>query len=433
MPLPEGPAGEGGRPMTAGWISPRWVPVMIYCVVLAAGLYYGAMSVGGGATGARVAGFAAVMAVLIAIEAAERRWLAQPEPRWAVLALLAARLGLFAAAAALDPSGDSRALFILVPFAAYFAFGRGVSLALAALCLALIAAGFTLRDPHWYTRATYLTDVLMFIVGVVLAIAMAGIAVREQASRIRLQLALRDLRESHGQLAASAAQVAELSAAAERNRLARDIHDSLGHFLTAIAVQLEKAEAFRDRDQAAASQAVADARSLARQALQDVRGSVRALRGDEPSAPLSAMLGELVRQAGLAEPRVTLSVTGDEAAIASGARTVLFRGAQEALTNARKHSGARQVAVSLAFGDREVRLVVCDDGCGFDPSQDVAQAHHGLGLAGMRERAALVGGHAEVDSRPGAGTTVTVTIPLSHTASPVAGPVAGPGVSVVPA
>jgi signal transduction histidine kinase len=415
--------------MTAGWISPRWVPVMIYCVVLAAGLYYGAMSLGGAASGARLAGFAAVMAVLLAVEAGERRWLAPSEPRWAVLALLAARLGLFVAAAALDPSGDSRALFILVPFAAYFAFGRGVSLALACLCLALLAGGFTLRDPHWYTRAAYLTDVLMFVVGAVLAIAMAGIAVREQAGRIRLQAALRELRESHDQLAASAARVAELSAAAERNRLARDIHDGLGHFLTAIAVQLEKAEAFRDLDQAAASQAVSDARSLARQALQDVRGSVRALRGDEPSAPLSAMLAGLVRQAGPGSPEVTLTVTGDEAALGASARTVVFRAAQEALTNARKHSGAGQVSMSVAFGDREVRLVVADDGCGFDPVRDAAQAHHGLGLVGMRERAALAGGHVEVDSRPGAGTTVTVTIPRFQTASAGVGTVVSTGAS----
>ena len=140
------------------------------------------------------------MAALFAVEAAERRWLAPPEPRWAVLALLAARLGLFAAAAALDPSGESRVLFILVPFAAYFAFGRGVSLALGGLCVALLVAGLTLRDPHWYARPAYMSDVLMFGVGVVLAIAMAGIAVGEQASRIRLEAALRDLRESHDQL-----------------------------------------------------------------------------------------------------------------------------------------------------------------------------------------------------------------------------------------
>jgi signal transduction histidine kinase len=409
--------------MTAGWISPRWVPAMVYCVVLTAGLYYGAMGLGGGVPEARVAGFAAVMAVLLAIETAERRWLAAPEPRWAMLVLLAARLGLFAAAAALDPSGESRVLFILAPFAAYFAFGRAVSVALGGLCLALLIAGLALRVPHWYAQAAYLSEVLMLGVGLVLAIAMAGIAVGEQAGRIRLEVALRDLKDSHDQLAAYAAQVAELSAAAERNRLARDIHDSLGHHLTAITVQLEKAEAFRNRDHAAASQAVGDARASARRALQEVRESVRTLRGDEPPALLSAMLAGLVAQAGAEEPRVTLTVTGDEASVDTITRTVLFRAAQEALTNARRHSGARWVSVSVTLNDGEARLVVSDDGRGFDPSLCAGlvgrAAQGGLGLTGMRERAALAGGHAEVNSRPGAGTTVTVTVPRAATASAV--------------
>jgi len=176
---------------------------------------------------------------------------------------------------------------------------------------------------------------------------------------------------------------------------------------------------FRDRDQGAASRAVADARSLARHALQDVRGSVRALRSDEPAAPLSDMLAGLARQAGAGEPQVSLTVTGDEAAIAAGARTAVFRAAQEALTNARKHSGAQRVSMSVAFSDREVRLVVSDDGCGFEPPPRGTQAHNGLGLVGMSERAALAGGHAEIQSRPGAGTTVTVTMPRPAAADAV--------------
>jgi signal transduction histidine kinase len=75
--------------------------------------------------------------------------------------------------------------------------------------------------------------------------------------------------------------------------------------------------------------------------------------------------------------------------------------------------------MSVAFGDREVRLVVSDDGRGFEPPPPGAQAHNGLGLVGMRERAALAGGHAEVHSRPGAGTTVTVTMPRSAAADAV--------------
>ncbi len=238
---------------------------MIYGVVLAAGLYYSALGLGGDHVPAgRVAGFVSVMGLLFALEAVQRRWPPPGGSRWAVAALLAARLGLFVAAAALDPSGESRVLFVLVPFAAYFAFGRAASLALAAVCLTLLVAGFMLRVPHWYTQASYLSDVLMFAVGLVLAIAMASVAVAEQAY---------------------AAQVAALSAEAERTRLARDIHDSLGHHLTAIAVQLEKAAAFRDRDPGAADQALADARSSVRQALGDVRLSVRALReGAAPAA-----------------------------------------------------------------------------------------------------------------------------------------------------
>jgi signal transduction histidine kinase len=365
---------------------------MIYGVVLAAGLYYGALGLGGDHVPAgRVAGFAAVMGLLFALEAAQRRWLPPGGSRRVVAALLAARLGLFVAAAALDPSGESRVLFVLVPFAAYFAFGRAASLALAVVCLVLLVAGFMVRVPHWYTQAAYLSDVLMFAVGLVLAIAMASVAVGEQAY---------------------AAQVASLSAEAERTRLARDIHDSLGHHLTAIAVQLEKAEAFRDRDPGAADQALSDARSSVRQALGDVRLSVRALRGGATPAALPAMLAELVREAGPGQPQATLSVTGDAAVLSPAVSTVLYRGAQEALTNARRHSGARTVSVSLALGEEEARLVVADDGRGFGPGHPA-----GFGLLGIRERAALAGGQADIVSTPGVGTTVTVSVPRQAPAS----------------
>jgi signal transduction histidine kinase len=123
-----------------------------------------------------------------------------------------------------------------------------------------------------------------------------------------------------------------------------------------------------------------------------------------------------------------VTVTGDEAGRGAAARTVLFRAAQEALTNVRRHSGARRVRVSVTLDDREARLVVADDGRGFDPASPAVTgglaAREGFGLLGMRERAALAGGHAEVDSRPGAGTTVTVTVPVK--AAPVAAVSAAP-------
>lgn len=395
-----------------------WVSSMVYGVVLVAGLYYSVAGLGSGTSQpVRIAGFVTALAVLFALEAVEARRYAVRTPPWPAFVLLVTRLGLFVAVATFDNSGLSRVLFVLVPFAAYFTFGRTVSLALAGVCLIVLLASYMLWVPHWYTDANYVADIVMFGIGLVLAISMAGIAIGEQEGRVRLEGTLRDLERSHAQLTVYAAQVADLSAAAERNRLARDIHDSLGHHLTAIAVQLEKASAFQDRDQHAAKQALANARSSARRALDDVRVSVRALRIETGPLSLSAMLADLVRQADDGHQRVTLSITGEESGIGQAAVTVLYRAAQEALTNARRHGHARNVSVSVTFDESRARLVVDDDGGGFT-APPAGTEPDGFGLLGMTERAALVGGAVEIESRPGAGTRVTVAVPRAD-ASPL--------------
>lgn len=350
-----------------------WVSGAVYGIVLLAGLYYVLAGLGDDEP-LRLAGFVAGLAAVAVLDVVERQ--IGRAPVW----IMAARLGLFFAVAAVDESGLSRALFVLVPFTAYLTFGRKAGLILGGLCLALLVAGFAVRVPGWYRDAAYLSDLLMFGMGLVLAIAMAEVATRERRA---------------------AARVAELSAATERNRLARDIHDGLGHHLTAIAIQLEKASAFRDRDPAAAEQALTDARESAVQALQDVRTSVGVLR----AAPVSLRAA----LAGLAErdDRVVVQFDGQERDLDQAAVATLHRAAQEAITNARRHSDATVVRVAVTFGETGTRLVVTDDGRGFDLT-----AHRtGFGLLGLRERAALVGGECTVDSRPGAGTSVTVTVP----------------------
>jgi signal transduction histidine kinase len=396
------------------------VSFLVYGAVLAAGLYYALAGLGSGTSSpARIVGFAAAIVMLFVLEIAERRRYAVRASSWPAAVFLAARLGLFAAVVALDRSSLSQALFVLVPFTAYFAFGRRASLTLAALCVIALLASFELWIPHWYRHVTYVSDILMFCIGLVLAISMASIAVGEQEGRARLEGTLRDLEKSHDQLKVYSAQVAELSAAAERNRLARDIHDSLGHHLTVIAVQLEKASAYRDRDQRAAQQALADARSSARRALEDVRLSVRTLRGEPARFSLSAMLTDLVRQADGERPKVTLSIAGEESGIGSTSLTVLYRAAQEALTNARRHGHARNVSVSVAFEESRARIVVADDGQGFGVSRQAGRpGPTGFGLTGMQERAALVGGTMQVESRPGHGTRVIVTVPAHAACQP---------------
>ncbi|GGW13513.1 hypothetical protein GCM10018980_70740 [Streptomyces capoamus] len=354
-----------------------WIPSVLYGAVLFGGVYYAAIGPG---LGVQVLGFAGLLCVLTVLDA--REWPVAPGVVFAVRAVL---LG---AVAALDPSGLSRVLFVLLPFLAFFVYGRTVSVVLGVGCVAVLAGVFTVRVPRWEVRAEYISDLLMFALGVVLALAMAAVAVREQQARARLEGTL--------------AQVAELSAARERNRLARDIHDSLGHHLTAIGIQLEKAEAFASLDAAGSAQAVAHARWSANRALDEVRASVRALGPEAESEPvgLGRALTDLVHHLDGGSGRITLEVSGTE----RRPLLVLYRAAQEGLTNACRHSGATQVRVDVAYEEHGALLRVADNGRG------LGTAGEGFGLAGLRERLRLAGGSVDLRSSA-AGTELTVRVP----------------------
>lgn len=376
----------------AAYVPVRWVAPLLYGAVLVGGLYYAAAGLGDGpgSTVWRTVGFIAAIGALFALEAAGHR---RPAAR---VPLLLARCGLIGAVVLLDASGLSQVLFVLLPFTAYFAFGRTTALALGALCLAGLLTAYVLTAPGWYRDLEHVSDLLMLTVGLVLALSMAAVAVGEQRARLELQ--------------EYAARVAALSAAAERNRLARDIHDSLGHHLTAMSVQLEMASDFRALDPDAAQRALTEARRSVRLALGDVRQSVHALRGEAARPALSAALAGLARDGG-APPRVTVEVSGDEDGYGTAELTALYRAAQEGVTNARRHARATRVTVVVRLAEDAARLEVTDDGRGFARDATVT----GFGLLGMRERVQLVAGRVEIDSGPGAGTRLTVTVPRAKT------------------
>ncbi|MGE7387835.1 sensor histidine kinase [Streptomyces sp. NPDC004126] len=237
-------------------------------------------------------------------------------------------------------------------------------------------------------RAEYISDLLMFALGVVLALATAAVAVRE--------------RQARGQLEDTLAQVAQLSAARERNRLAREIHDSLGHHLTAIGIQLEKAEAFAALDPAASAQAVSHARWSANRALDEVRASVRTLGPEAEAEPvgLARTLADLVHHLDGGARRISLDVSGVE----RRPLLVLYRAAQEGLTNACRHSGATEIGVRVRYDGHGASLCVTDNGSG------LRGAEEGFGLAGLRERVRLADGTLELSSSD-RGTALTVGVP----------------------
>jgi signal transduction histidine kinase len=375
------------------------VASILYLAVLAAGGYFQLAGLTSSSP-ARLAGFVVILVVLLALEIGERRLFRAETPRPVAIALLAVRSVLYLLVSTLDSSGFARALILLIPFAAYFTLGAVAGHGLAAACLGLVLLA---QPAGWYRDEEALSDLLMFGIGLVFAISMAAVATQAQAARRRAEGLLGDLEDSHRRLAAYAEQAATLAAADERNRLARDIHNSLGHHLTAVSVQLEKAAAFRDRDPAVAGRALADARRSARDALEDVRHSVGSLR--DGTFSLRAALTDLVRAGG--DPMVTLELDGDDESLVAPARLALYRVAQEGLTNARRHASAGRVTVRLSLEGPTVRLLVADDGCGFC----VEQAGSGYGLRGMRERLALVGGTLRVDSAPAGGTRIEAIVP----------------------
>ena len=206
---------------------------------------------------------------------------------------------------------------------------------------------------------------------------------------------------------------AEVGAAEERNRLAREIHDTLAQGLTATTLQLESADALLEAGAppGRARGPLRRALSLARSNLEEARRSVLDLRaapleGRSLSGALKSLIERWEAETGVSARYV--AVNGARP-LPPGVEVALYRIAQEALANVARHAAAGRATVRLAVTPERVRLVVEDDGRGFDASE-VPDGHHGL--VGMRERAELLGGTFEVVSVPGAGTRVEAAVPL---------------------
>ena len=193
----------------------------------------------------------------------------------------------------------------------------------------------------------------------------------------------------------------------ERARVARDLHDEVNQSLTGLLLRLEAA---REKSPPALAGELAEIRALGNRALQELLALARQLRPTALDdlglkAALASHVTELGRQSGI---RTSFEAEGDIASVPRDVQIVTYRVAQEALSNAARHSGAAQVRVRLKHTDGAVELSVADDGRGFT----FDQASRGLGLAGMRERALLVNGDLRVESRPEVGTNVRLRVPI---------------------
>jgi signal transduction histidine kinase len=209
----------------------------------------------------------------------------------------------------------------------------------------------------------------------------------------------------------------DAGALAERERLARDIHDSLAQGFTSIFMLLEAADAQLDPDAVDVRASIDQARQTARQNLAEARRVVWSLRpGPLERGALAGALEVLVESSfANCGVKAEFRVEGDPYPLLPEHEVVLFRSAQESLTNAAKHADASRVVCTLTFLDEEVILDMNDDGAGFDTRISVPGPDGGLGLIGLRERAGTVAGSVDIESDPSTGTNITVTIPTART------------------
>jgi signal transduction histidine kinase len=401
------------------WLIPKpfdWVSTLLYLSVLLLYFYYRTPLMACGCGGNAELGGAMVFLTfcLLGIDRVEYWRYGERSPRGVAIGLLALRLLLIEFVSRIDGFRFSSFLYLVPPYIAFQALSNTLSWGFTGFVWLLHFSKLVTFHPSWYKDADSVNSLIIFSLGLLFVITMARVVLKEIETRTHTEKLLRDLEISHQQLAAYAAEVAQLATVEERNRLAREIHDSLGHHLTVINILLEKALAFRVKKPDEADLAVRDAKRIASEALQDTRQSVSTLRSSSESFSLARSLRDLVSRTRSDHVAIDLVMQGNESGFSKQVLITLFRAAQEGLTNIQKHAGATHVTLRLDLNTEDAELAIIDDGCGFDSGllgRLEPDRQGGYGLQGLGERLELVGGVLSIDSQPGRGTTLHIHVP----------------------
>jgi len=275
-------------------------------------------------------------------------------------------------------------------------------LPVVALVLVFVIGSLPWDSGARFQAGSLLSIALQLIVNVGIALVIRLMS--RQSSQLRAALA--ELRQAHAELAASAEQKQELAVLRERARLARAMHDNLGHALVVMNIKLEAAQLLYARDPTRGDAELEATRELIRTAMTELRRTLADLRApaaehdDLPSA-LQRLANELQARTGIA---VTCRIAADLPALPAEAREAIWYVAREALTNAERHAAAASLTLSLEFQRDGWLLRVVDDGAGLSP-KDLRRPEH-YGVLGMRERMREIGGQFDIQRGASGGTVV---------------------------
>jgi len=306
--------------------------------------------------------------------------------------------------------------FVFAPFVVYYAtfiFGNRIRWTVFFIILATSALVpyFALYPFHAERTPPefIMTAMNIFRVGKVIFFQTMAILWFEDRKNIKSnQRLLEDLKNSNKKITEYANMIADTVAVEERNRLAREIHDSIGHYLTATNIQLAKAQAYFRIDPEISLKAIEDAKMASQEAMDDVRESVRSLR-DKNDFTLKDGLSKLIKRMEKNNIEIIFSYIGNDSGCSYSVKLAIYRVVQEALTNTLKHSGSCSVSVSVNFDRMKAIAIIKDNGKGFDPDNIPDSA---FGLSGLKERIELVRGNFEIESIIGTGTVIKASAPF---------------------
>jgi len=313
---------------------------------------------------------------------------------------------MFAAGAGAMAVSRGEAVLLIVPLVTY-----GVLYLSPAGVASLVAACSAVMVTIWISQAHLIAQLVrelaVWTAALAFVIVISRMLLVQHKARTEMEALAGRLGDANEQLRVQAAEIGELAKAEERNRIARDIHDVLGHYLTVVHVQLEAAKTLFKRDPETARAAIFKAQALTREGLSEVRRSVSLLRGSgSTERPLLAAIEKLASECKADGIHAAVRLRGTPRPLPEPVEITLYRAAQEALTNVRRHARASKLDIELAFASGSgIRLRVEDDGVGSE------LLNQGFGLVGLRERAESVGGTMSVRSALGGGFTLEIELP----------------------
>lgn len=248
----------------------------------------------------------------------------------------------------------------------------------------------------------------VFGAGQVFILVFTQMMLNEENARREIETLVVQLKEANERLREFALQAEELAVVKERNRLAREIHDGLGHYLTTLNMQIKAIKAVMDTDLESAHQLLSKAEGVTHKALLDIRQSVRALR--DPGLPIKnieEVIRDLLQECEHSGIQTRMEVKGTSRKIDQELKAALIRLVQESISNTLKHSRATIYQLVLDFQPDCIVLEIYDNGVGVDGES----LKGGFGIIGMQERVALLKGKMEISTAPGAGFSIKIVLP----------------------